>query len=110
MFRIKYFEEFEGGYPFLVILCDKEGLRAAHEFFLHRKSGYLNDPALAESSDIVPLSQEHCYLNAQECNDISEHFKNLSEAAHPCHAYFDTQALGDKIEIMISYNEYGELS
>ncbi|PZP85284.1 MAG: hypothetical protein DI582_06220 [Azospirillum brasilense] len=109
MLRMKFFEEFKNGYPFLVIIGDKEGLGAAYRFFASQKEGYLNEPSLVSEADIAPLEQSALFLTEQECEEIAEHFKNLSLADTPSHAYFDTQALGDEVEVMISYGEYEKL-
>lgn len=109
MLRIKYFEEFKNGFPFVVIISDKEGLIAAYNFLKNRPGGsYLHDNTITKFCEIEPLEQNKLYLNAEECRDIAKHFKNLSEREEPGHAYFDTIALKD-IEMLISYKEYDGL-
>lgn len=109
MLRIKYFEEFKNGYPFVVVVSDKEGLLAAHYFFEGKEEAFLNDPAITEFSDLGSLERSKLRLNHDECQQISEHFNNLYELNAPRHAYFDIAALGDEIEVLISYNEYENL-
>lgn len=109
MLRVKYFESFKNDHPFIVVISDKKGLNAAYEFFRHKKGAFLNDAAITEFSDISPLSQEKLYLNPRECKEIAQHFENLSSVGEARHAYFDIEALGDEIEVIISYLEYDDL-
>ncbi len=108
MLRVKYFEEFKNSYPFVVVVCDREGLKAAYDFFGQRQSALLCDEAVVEYCDIAPLQETALAMNAKECHAIAEHFINLYKANRSGHAYFDIEALGD-IEVIISYDEYDDL-
>jgi len=109
MLRIKYFDEFKNGNPFVVVLADKEGLRAAYNFFKNKQGAFLNDNSITEFCDLATLDDNSLYLNRKECKEISKHFKNLDNINDSRHAYFDTEALGDEIEVIISYLEYDDL-
>jgi hypothetical protein len=108
MLRIKYFDSFKNNSPFIVVVADKEGLNAAYDFFRHNDRVFLNEESITEFSDIAPLERAMLYLNSTECKEIAQHFRNIYAIDKPGHAYFDTEALGEKIEIIISYLEYDE--
>lgn len=109
MLRIKYYKSFKSDNPFLVVTADRNGLHRAYEYFGHSKSAYLDDAEVTEFCDISPLKHEHLFLSAPECAAIAAHFKNLYDLNTPHHAYFDTSALGDHIEMIISFGEYDNL-
>ena len=109
MLRVKYFEKFKGDNPFLVVISDKQGLSVAYHFFKDKQGAFLNDSAVTEFSKITPLDADNLFLNSNECQEIAQHFKNLDDANEPGHAYLDTEALGDEIEMIISYGEYNGL-
>lgn len=109
MLRIKYFEEFKGEQPFVVILADKQALKKAYDFFKSKQGAFLDDRTVTEFSDISPLANSRLYLTPDECQEIAEHFRNLHDSPEPGHAYFDTEALGDEVEIIISHMEYIDL-
>ncbi len=109
MLRIKYFEKFKGDHPFIVVVSDKEGLSSAYDFFKSKEGAFLNDPTITEFSDVTPLDNEMLRLNREECQEIAQHFKNLNDTNKAGHFYFDTKALGNEIEIIISYLEYNDL-
>jgi len=109
MLKIKFFKEFKAGQPFLVVISNKEGFQDAHDFFVNKKGAFLNDQGITEFSDISPLDKNSLRMSEKECHDISERFKNLYESGEPGHVYFDIVALGDEVEVIISYNEYDDL-
>ena len=109
MLKIKYFEKFKNDEPFIVITSDKEGLEAAYNFFKDQHGTFLNDNSITEFCEIEPLEDNNLYLNYKECEEIAVHFKNLYDIDESRHAYFDTEALGDDIEIIISYEEHDNL-
>lgn len=109
MLRIKYFEEFKGDQPFVVILADKQALKMAYDFFKDKQGALLNDRTITEFSDVSSLEDNRLYLTPDECQEIAQHFKNLHDSPEPGHAYFDTETLGDEIEIIISHMEYTDL-
>lgn len=106
MLRIKYFSSFKNNHPFLVVIATKDGLRRAYEYFGNSKGAYLNDPEVTEFCNIAPLTRDHLFLSSEECAAIAQHFKDLYDLGAPRHAYFDTVALGDQIEMIISIGEY----
>ena len=109
MLRVKYIEDFQDGCSFIIVLAAKDDLRVARDFFENVESAYLDDTRITEFNDIEMLSRDMIYLDTQECREISERFGDLYEFAKSGHSYFDTKALGDDIEIIISYNEYDDL-
>ncbi|MEM7617631.1 MAG: hypothetical protein AAF195_04545, partial [Pseudomonadota bacterium] len=106
MLRIKYFEEFKNGQPFIVVISDREGLKSANEFFKTKKGAFLNDSKITEFSDITKLNNNSLYLNPKECQEIAQHFNDLYNINEARHVYFDIEALGNEIEVIISYLEY----
>ena len=109
MLRIKYIEEFKNNLPFVVILADKEGLTKAYNFFNNKEGAFLDDMSITEFSDIAPLTSDKLYLNKSACSDIAQLFKNLTSSDDPGHMYFDSEALDNNAEIIISYKEYDNL-
>lgn len=109
MLKIKFIEKFKNDQPFLVIVSDKEGFNQASQFFGGKQGAYLNDKSITDFYRISPLDTTHMYLNPDECKEIARHCRNLAESEIPQHAYMDSIALGDDIEIIISYQEYDDL-
>ena len=109
MLKIKYFESFKDDLPFVVITSDREGLISASRFFGQQNGAFLNDASVTEFSDVAPLQKQQLYLNAIECKKLAQHFRNLYEINEARHSYFDIEALGDEIEVIISFMEYDNL-
>ena len=109
MLHIKYFSSFKGGFPLVVILGDEKSLYDAYLFFRDQKAASLHDERVAEFVDIVPLQKSSLALDEKECREIARHFRSLCKGKVAAHIYFDTAALGDAAEILISYKEYDDL-
>ena len=109
MLRIKYFENFLSDEPYIVVICDNQGLQKASDSFASQDGAFLNDPSITEYSHITPLQQESLYLSPSECRNIARHFQQLSKSNTPGHSYFDIEALGDEIEVIIYSGEYENL-
>ena len=109
MLRIKYLEEFKNDQPFIVILADTRTLKNAYDFFKNQQGAFLNDRAITEFSELSPLESSHLYLTSDECQGIAELFRAMAVDDKAGHVYFDTEALGDKAEIIISHMEYTDL-
>lgn len=108
MLRIKYFELFKGGQPYLVIVGDTASFRKAHLFLKGKTQASLSDPAMTSSADISSLSKGALTLNQIECQELAQKFETLSRATKPCHDYADIEAL-QEAEILIAYGEYDRL-
>lgn len=109
MLRLRYFEKFRGGHPFIVIIGDRDGMQRAHDFFSRQGSSSLHDSQVMDFYDLNGLIPERLSLSDQEASDIAELFLGLARSTTAAHIYFDTTALGDDIEILISYGEYDNL-
>lgn len=109
MLEIRYIENFQNNFPFLVIVGDKDDMLVAQEFFESADGAYLDDPRITGFIEIGNLSRDRISLNNEECRGIAESFESLANSNESGHHYFDTQALGDEIEIIISCGEYDNL-
>jgi hypothetical protein len=107
MLKIKYIEEFQNGYPFLVIIADKVGFEKAYMFFKGKKEAFINDKEIVEYSELGMLTQDELYMSKSECHDLANLCKHISLSDDPCHFYFDTEALKE-VEIMGSLFEYDD--
>ena len=74
-----------------------------------RASYSYNDSKITEFSDITKLNNNSLYLNPKECQEIAQHFNDLYNINEARHVYFDIEALGNEIEVIISYLEYNDL-
>ena len=106
MLKIKCFRNFKGGDHVVVVGEDEDYLRASE--FLHNKEfAYLNDPKIAIYYETSIISNENLYLTKEECQGLVEIFYSLGiRRTGGCHYYFETQALGEEVELLISHHEY----
>lgn len=109
MLRIKYFEEFRANEPSLVVLSDKEGLKNAYEFLRNQREAYLDNSVITSFSEIYPLPREALHLTTSDCQKIAPKCIALHKTGNAGHDYFETKALGEEIEGIISYGEYEDL-
>ena len=109
MLKIKFFKEFKNNFPFLVIIGTQHDYKEAYNLMLNKKGEYLDNKEIFNVVDIAPLSSNMLYLDEEECKTILNIFLLMSKDNSQGHYYFDSKALGDDIEILISNEEYNDL-
>ena len=107
MLKVKYFKEFKNHEPFIVVDGTSEDYLRAAQFLENKRSAYLNDSEISTYYESSSISSKELYLTRQECLDLAEIFYDLSTRNKSgCHDYYQTQALGEDIELLITYYEY----
>jgi hypothetical protein len=105
MLKIKSFENFKGG-PKLVIVGAAEDYLRASAYLSGKESATLNDKNFATYYETKLTSPSQLCINKKECADLAEIFLHFGSDPGGYHDYYDTEALGAEMELLISIGEY----